>query len=560
MRKIKRIIAILLCMVMATSMLAGCGSKKEAAKADPITITVFSQLANYSGEQVGWSADILKDKFNVIINIVPDLNGTLQTRMESGDLGDIVVWGDNGTDYQNAITAGLLYDWNEDDLLADYGPYINEHMKPALDHNASYSGGTTYGFGHSVATDSKNMQEFFYTWDIRWDLYKELGYPEVNELEDLIDVFINMKKICPTDDNGNPTYATSLWPDWDGDMVMYVKSTATAFTGCDEHGIGLFDPTDGTYYDCLMKDGPYLRALKFYNKLYQNGLLDPDSMTNTYDAMSEKVQAGGTFFSIFNYSGDALYNTDEHLAQNKMMCSLTPKSASPVVYGMDVLGGNRLWTIGAKTEHPELCMEIINYLCTPEGTMTMLYGPQGDFWDYDENGNTFFTDLGKKCNADKETNIEEFGYAGTFHDGELQINNSTWAPDAVNPDSNGETYNSKNWKSNLTDAKYDIEKDWRTVTGCDTTNQYMQSGKYKLFPASTYVGSKRDEDLETKWSQTTKCITTYSWNAIYAESDAEFDQIVDELIDQAHAYYYDECLEWSKKEAERRWECIQAVK
>jgi multiple sugar transport system substrate-binding protein/putative aldouronate transport system substrate-binding protein len=182
-----------------------------------------------------------------------------------------------------------------------------------------------------------------------------------------------MKEICPTDENGKPTYAASLWPDWDGDMVMYVKSTATAYYGYDELGIGLYDPNTGNYYDCLAEDGPYLRCLKFYNTLYQNGLLDPDSMTQTYDEMSPKVQAGGTFFSIFNYSGYMLYNTDEHLAEGKMMRSLTPNNASPIVYGMDVLGGNRLWCIGAKTEYPELCMEIINYLCTPEGRMTMEY-------------------------------------------------------------------------------------------------------------------------------------------------------------------------------------------
>ena len=140
----KKVLPIALCTAMAVGLTAGCGSSGDGGSNggdsasngdDPITITVFSQLANYSGEQTGWSADILKEKFNVVLNIIPDLNGTLQTRMEAGDLGDIVVFGDNGTDYQNAISAGLLYDWNEDDLLADYGPYIKENMSHALERN-----------------------------------------------------------------------------------------------------------------------------------------------------------------------------------------------------------------------------------------------------------------------------------------------------------------------------------------------------------------------------------------------------------------------------------------
>jgi multiple sugar transport system substrate-binding protein/putative aldouronate transport system substrate-binding protein len=563
----KKAMAVALCTAMTAGLAAGCGSSGSSSgtgtssnSGDPITITVFSQLANYSGEQTGWSADILLDKFNVKLNIVPDLNGTLQTRMESGDLGDIVVFGDNGTDYQNAVSAGLLYDWNEDDLLADYGEYIAENMSHALEYNASYSGGTTYGFGHNVATTSEDLNEFFYTWDIRWDLYKELGYPEVNELEDLVDVFKQMKEICPTDENGNPTYAVSLWPDWDGDMVMYVKSTATAYYGYDELGIGLYDPDTGDFYDCLQEDGPYLRCLKFYNSLYQAGLLDPDSMTQTYNEMSAKVQSGGTFFSIFNYSGYMFYNTDEHIAENKMMRSLTPKNATPIVYGMDVLGGNRVWCIGAKTEYPELCMEIINYLCTPEGRMTMEYGPQGVCWDYDSDGKTYFTELGAKCSADQETSMTDAGYQGTFHDGALQINNTTWALDAVNPDSNGETYNYKTWASNQTEAVCDIDQDWRDYTGCNTTNEYMASGNYRISPASTYVKSTIDEEFKTKWTQTTNCITTYSWNAIYAESDEEYDQIVAEMIEQANSYYYQDCLDWSLSEAAARYACEQEVK
>ena len=90
----KKVLPIALCTAMAVGLTAGCGSNGDGGSNggdsasngdDPITITVFSQLANYSGEQTGWSADILKEKFNVVLNIIPDLNGTLQTRMEAGD-------------------------------------------------------------------------------------------------------------------------------------------------------------------------------------------------------------------------------------------------------------------------------------------------------------------------------------------------------------------------------------------------------------------------------------------------------------------------------------------
>lgn len=252
-----------------------------------------------------------------------------------------------------------------------------------------------------------------------------------------------MQKLCPTDDGGNKVYAVSLWPDWDDAMVMYVKATATAYYGYDELGIGLYDTQTGDYHDALEKDGPYLEMLKFYNDLYQADLVDPDSMTQTFDKMAEKVANGGVLFSIFNYSGSLSFNTDEHTAAGKMMYCMKPEEASPIVYGMNTQGGESIWSIGAKCEYPEKCMELLNYFSTPEGRMTMQYGPKGLCWDYDEDGYTVFTELGRQCRADENT-VMNNGFKGTFDDGNLQINNTTWSIDAENPDSNGESYNSAN--------------------------------------------------------------------------------------------------------------------
>ena len=58
----------------------------------------------------------MKDLFNVELVIIPDQDGTYQTRTQSGNLGDIVVWGANGEDYKQAIKNGLLLEWDEDDL------------------------------------------------------------------------------------------------------------------------------------------------------------------------------------------------------------------------------------------------------------------------------------------------------------------------------------------------------------------------------------------------------------------------------------------------------------
>lgn len=342
---------------------------------------------------------------------------------------------------------------------------------------------------------------------------------------------------------------------------MYVKALATAYHGYDEHGIGVYDSDTGTFHDALEENGPYLEALKFFNKLYQNNLLDPNSMTQTYDNMIEKVRAGGTFWSIFNYSGSAGYNTEEHLADNKMMLSMVPSEASPIAYGMNVQGGNRIWSIGANTQYPELCMEIINWLCTPEGTMTYNYGPEGLCWYYDEDGYTHFTDFGKKAYTDRTTAmIDDYEGLGNFNDGCMQFNNTTWSVNATNPDSNGEKYNQEFWKSNQTDAGCDTEQDWRDYYGVSSVQEYMEKQKYVVAPATSFTLASKTDDFKTTWSAVTDVIVTYSWRAIYANSDEEYDQIVAEMKEQATNYGYDECVEWSLEQAAARHELEEAVR
>ena len=559
MRKLfsKKLLSVLLASSMvigSASALTGCGSKKN----EVIKLNVYSQLANFSGKQIGWSADILKKKFNVELNIIPEGDGVFETRMTSGNLGDIVVWGADNDKYPLAVKNNLLFGWEDDNVLDEYGPYIKKNMPDALKKNKELTKTITngasdklYGFGANVALNSKDHESFFYTWDTRWDLYKKLGYPKIKNLQDYHKMLKNMQKLCPSDDSGNKVYAVSLWPDWDDAMVMYVKAMATAYYGYDELALGLYDPTNGKYHDALEENGPYLEMLKWFNDLYQDGLIDPDSMTQTYDEMIAKVQNGGTLFSIFNYSGSLGYNTKEHTSAGKLMYCMKPEDASPIVYGMNTQGGDRVWSIGAKTEYPEKCMEIINYLATPEGRMTMEYGPKGYTWDYDDQKHAYLTDVGMKCQKDKNTTMGG-GYKGSYHDGELQINNVTWSLDASNPDSDGETYNKESWASYNATPSSDIEKDWRDKTGCTTINEYMEKGKYTVAPGTSFSKETQDTTLKTTWNQVTTEIKNSSWKAIYAKSDKKFDSVVASMKKSAKKYSYDKCVEWSRNQASRR--------
>lgn len=519
---------------------------------ETVTLTVYSQLSNSNGDMTGWFAQVLEEKFNVKLTIIPDSDGVYATRMESGNLGDIVIIADTDQ-YKEACAKGMLLDWNEYNILEDYGPYIYAHMQPALEKNATVSGdGLVHGIGYDIAVSAEDLSGFLYNWGVRWDLYRDLGYPEVTDLDSFADMLIAMNKANPTDPNGKKTYAVSLFSDWDGVLAMFPKALASSYFGLDEFGIGFWDPETQEYVSAAAKDSPYVQALRFYNKLYQNGALDPDSETQGYDGCAEDYRNGTSFFCPFNYLGTDMYNSVERLANGTAMYPVVPAQARTICYGQNIYGGDRIWSIGQNTEYPELCMAIINWLCTPEGKLTDLYGPKDVCWYYDEEGYTCFTELGRACITDSNTQMTD-GYTGTFRDGQDQMNNTTWSRDARNLDSAvGEDYNWSHWQSNLTAAASEIEQDWRDHAGANSIDEYMATTNYALCPGTMYVSTPRSDELTVTWNQVGECIKTSSWRAIFAASDAEFDAVIDEMLAQVESYGMADCEAYMQQEAALR--------
>lgn len=520
---------------------------------ETVTLDVYSQLSDYQGEQQGWFAQILLDKFNVKLNFTFDGSEDFYDRQaKNGSLGDIVIWGTDSDQYHSAIENGFLLDWEQDGLLDEYGAYMQEHMGKALEKNRKNSGGHIYGVGYDVAAESGEYGDFDYHPDIRWDLYEKIGKPKVKELEDYIEVLKQMKEICPVSDSGKETYGVSLFHDWDGDMMMFAKSACTNFFGRDEFGVGLYDVSDGSFEGCLQKGGCYERILRFYNKLYQNGLLDPESRTQGYGGCVEDYQDGAAFFCIFGWLAAPQYNTVNHTADGKMMLPLAAQNQNTLVYGLNENGGNRLWTIGAKTKYPQLVMAVMNWLWTPEGRLTQEYGPKGVGWDYDLKKNTCLIDLPADTAGEDRIMPEASGYTGTWSEGVPQFNNTTWTLHTVNPESNGQTYNCATWPNVQAADVSAVEQRWQEENKAKNAAEYLSGFQYSISKPNTYTASVKSPELGEIWGNVTKIIRDGSWDAVYAESEEEFEKILSAMYQQAEEAGYADCVLWCEKEAARR--------
>ena len=104
----KRFLSLLLALALLMSLVS---VSAMAEGEEPLVITVYDEAANYHGTQTGWFATVVKERFNIELNIIaPQVvgNEVYTTRAMDGDLGDIVIV--DKSKVKTLVAEGLIRD------------------------------------------------------------------------------------------------------------------------------------------------------------------------------------------------------------------------------------------------------------------------------------------------------------------------------------------------------------------------------------------------------------------------------------------------------------------
>ena len=286
----KKIIALVLCLTMvAASLTAGCGKKDSN---ETLVIEIYDEAANFQGTQVGWFAKVVKDRFNIELNIIaPQVAGEAiyQTRTTAGNLGDIVLL--DPTHFNDCVDAGLIKDISKEIKGCEN---LMKFEKQITTRNNSIPGndkGAIYGIPCEMmdtSPTSVTAERIYSLPQLSWDLYNKIGAPKLNNLDDLLDVFVKIRKIHPTNEKGDPAYPLSLWPDWDGgDGMIGIANVVQINTWYGEKikGSAILKEDGKTFYPLTDATGTYYKMLQFLNKGYRMGVVDPDSGTQDWNSV-----------------------------------------------------------------------------------------------------------------------------------------------------------------------------------------------------------------------------------------------------------------------------------
>ncbi len=554
---------VLAAVLAGASVLSMTGSAFAETEREEVTLSAFvmQSATGESGIWQGWGAQKLYDDLKIKINFDPtgnEVETKLQQYLVAGQLPDLI--GLKGLDQANlAMDADMLLPLDEyKDQLPNL--FENELYADAIKYSEDFASNDT---GHlyvmPVAIGPTSYNSYNWVPLLQWDAYKNVGMPEVDTLEDYLDVVEQMVAYKPTTELGEKVYGFSLFSDWDKVTALEI-STLSFMYGIDTEYVSPLMETNVVTKETkslLAEDSFYKRALKFYFEANQRGLLDPDSLSQTYSDVDSKFSAGRIMFSWFSWLTGS-YNTNNQNNAEKVdgMASVVAKDMKLYNAPYQSIGRNWYFAISKDCSDVDAALELLNWLYDVDVCQYLSNGPEGVIWEYNENGEPSIIDWNPVDNKAELLMPEDIG-GGAFQDGVYPFN--TLGPQAAAIMEDGYTMSYRYWpetlKRNPSLMKQEVNE---MLGGVTVLAEYLEAND--MVANSTQAVNMitpASDDLEITITQIGEIVKKYSWQMVYASDEAEFESLWSEMVGQAEQLGLDQVTEYYTAEWEKALELVK---
>jgi len=358
-------------------------STATSAQKELVTIRITETNNIFGTDTSDEVSKAIEKKLNIKLEYSSNDADKFKLLIAGNDLGDVVICGD----------SKQLIDGNQvlamDDLLKTNGPDLLKNCADKIAFSKKYiSEGQNKLYwlpahGLQNVQDMQTKQYFEYQLGnfIRWDYYKELGYPEVKNWDDFLKVLLDIQKKHPTTADGKKVYGLQLWTDW-GNFEFLTNQAL----GYDNQNIGssmnYMDHTGKLSTIATADDSFLWKSIKNYWNAKQMGLLDPDSFTQKKENGVQKL-INGQVLAITNGWDNGIINPA--LAQKfgpEVGLGMLP-TVMPVAFAdaFSTCGWKGFATgIAASSKYPDRAMDLINYLSSYEGVRLVKSGAKDIHW------------------------------------------------------------------------------------------------------------------------------------------------------------------------------------
>ena len=269
---------------------------------------------------------------------------------------------------------------------------------------------------------------------------------------------------------------------------------------------------DGEYYD-RHTDPEYIRWLKMFRELGEEGYLVNDIFVDTRTQMEEKISQGRYFCMLYQYS--------DMLSQQKTLYANDPDSIYIAVDGpknsagddptlpTTGVGGWTVTMISKNCKNPERAIAFLDYLMSEHGQMVTYLGVEGETYDMVDGKPVLKEEVRELLDTDRASYDRIYGADDAYwmlQDNVMQMQ----------------------WKQEVSPAVAQLEE-W--------TRQYVvYNGQADVVLPAGLPESAADDKITKLWSETLPRL-------LLASTEEEFDEILEKFVAEREALGFDEMMQ-----------------
>lgn len=433
--KIRKMWGAFLMTLTAAGLLSGCQQEASVSEDGVVELTFY----NADGQDDPWTdpvAEVLTEKTGVRLKTeypVAADDQTVALMIAAQDYPDMIY---AKGDANSLIDAGALIDMT--DLIKEYGPNIKkmygdefEKLRYSEEDPSIYQL-SSYAVGGTFLENSGTAQ-------IQWAVLKENNYEIPDTLEKFEKMIKDYMAAHPTTEEGMPTIGLSLSAaDWHW-MITLGNPSGYIAEGAPDNGQWLIDEDYNAMYK--FRSDKVREYYRWLNRMYHEGVLDPEFATQTYEDYIAKIASGRVVAltdTDWDYSdGEKILIADGKLDKTYAGLPLAmdenTKAPSLMYQGLPTGQGVGITT---SCKDPVAAIKFLDYLCSDEGQVLVNWGIEGVNYFIDEEGHRYRTqeEIDEANTNQDYSRITGVGFHSypfpTYGIGEVDSTGSTYTTDS----------------------------------------------------------------------------------------------------------------------------------
>lgn len=413
--KLKKLLSLVMVTVMTGTMMVGCGkgekddtsnsnetstpavtegaSETEAPVVDksPITLTYYSG----STTEDPWTDPVAK-AITEATGVTLEVEGTvtnddqrISLMIAEQDYTDLIFTQGKATDL---VAAGALIDMT--DLIEQYGPNIKKlygdeigKLKFSKDDPGIYML-SAYGVNSTSYKSDGSVQ-------IQYDVMKENNYAVPKSLQEYETMIKNYMAAHPTTEDGLKTIGLSLsTADWRWYITL---SNPSNFIGVGDVDNGNWHYDKDYNAEYRFRKADVKEYYRWLNRMYNEGVLDPDFATQTHEDYIAKIASGRVLSlmdAIWDYGeGEKVLKADGKYGKTYVGLPITKDESvkCPMLAYAGLIVGQGVG-ISSTCKDPVRAIQFLDYYCSDEGQVLRNWGIKDVNYFVDENGKRYRTE------------------------------------------------------------------------------------------------------------------------------------------------------------------------